>query len=122
MHAYAADYFEYATAENGQDDHQTMDETALLAMGILIEEMAAEELGNTGDLVLVEGQGLSDAESEIGLEGDTATNSTARATRRKRLDSTRRSRLKRRKVTRSASVTTDVDTEIDDSRWTVGRG
>lgn len=32
-----------------------MDETALLAMGILLEEAAAEALGETGDLVFVEG-------------------------------------------------------------------
>ncbi|KAJ9195639.1 hypothetical protein DTO164E3_6715 [Paecilomyces variotii] len=37
-----------------QDDYQSMDETALIAMGILLEEMAQEYLGETGDLILVE--------------------------------------------------------------------
>lgn len=37
-----------------QDDYQSMDETALIAMGILLEEMAQESLGETGDLILVE--------------------------------------------------------------------
>jgi len=38
-----------------------MDETALLAMGILFEEAAAEALGKTGDLALLEGD-LDDGE------------------------------------------------------------
>ncbi|KAI5279068.1 hypothetical protein KEM52_004523, partial [Ascosphaera acerosa] len=33
----------------------SMDHSALLAFGILLEEAAAEELGATGDMVLVEG-------------------------------------------------------------------
>ena len=33
-----------------------MDETALLAMGILIEEAAKESLGETGDLTFTEGE------------------------------------------------------------------
>ncbi|KAJ5514470.1 hypothetical protein N7463_004022 [Penicillium fimorum] len=117
IHAYAADYYEYATADNGKDDHQTMDETALLAMGILIEEMAKEELGETGDLALVEGQELSEEEDDkTGLESDTKARSAARAARRKRANSTVRQRSKRRKLSRSVSVTTDFDTEVDERR------
>ncbi|CAI7631455.1 hypothetical protein PCG10_008985 [Penicillium crustosum] len=117
IHAYAADYYEYATADNGKDDHQTMDETALLALGILIEEMAKEELGETGDLALVEGQELSEEEDDrTGLESDTTTKSAARAARRKRANSIVRQRSKRRKLARSVSVTTDFDTEIDERR------
>lgn len=33
-----------------------MDETALLAMAVLLEESAKESLGDTGDLVFVEGE------------------------------------------------------------------
>ncbi|CAI7582123.1 unnamed protein product [Penicillium glandicola] len=117
IHAYAADYYEYATADNGKDDHQTMDETALIAMGILIEEMAKEQLGETGDLALVEGQELSEEEDEkTGIESDTTTQSAARAARRKRANSIVRQRSKRRKLSRSVSVTTDFDTEIDERR------
>lgn len=116
MHAYAADYFEYATADNGQDDHRTMDETALLAMGILIEELATEELGDTGDLVLVEGQGLSEDEKDIDIESDTTTHSAARAPRRKRANSKGRKTSKRRKVARSVSLTTDAETELEEGR------
>lgn len=97
-----------------------MDETALLALGILIEEMAKEELGETGDLALVEGQELSEEEDDkTGLESDTTTKSAARAARaarRKRANSIVRQRSKRRKLARSVSVTTDFDTEIDERR------
>ncbi|KAJ5337803.1 hypothetical protein N7452_004531 [Penicillium brevicompactum] len=116
IHAYTADYLEYATADNGVDDHRTMDETALLAMGILIEEMAAEELGDTGDLVLVEGEGLSEEEKELDIESDTTTHSAARPPRRKRNNSKGRKTSKRRKLARSASLTTDADTEGDEDR------
>jgi hypothetical protein len=115
IHAYAADYYQYATADNGKDDHQTMDETALLAMGILIEEMAKEELGETGDLALVEGQELSEEEDEKpGAESDTTTQSATRVARRKRANTDVRKRSKRRKLARSISATTDLDTEVDD--------
>lgn len=40
-----------------------MDETALIAMGVLMEEMARESLGETGDMVLVEGEEITDGES-----------------------------------------------------------
>ncbi|KAH1291166.1 hypothetical protein KXX11_000247 [Aspergillus fumigatus] len=59
IHAYTADFYDHATIDRGQDDYQSMDETALIAMGILMEEMAREALGETGDLVLVEGEELS---------------------------------------------------------------
>ena len=40
-----------------------MDETALLAIGILLEETMAEKVGSTGDLAFTEGH---DADSGIG--------------------------------------------------------
>ncbi|KAJ5130288.1 uncharacterized protein N7515_006327 [Penicillium bovifimosum] len=115
IHAYAADYYQYATADNGKDDIQTMDETALLAMGILIEEMAKEELGETGDLALVEGHELSEEEdAKTGGESDTTTQSATRVARRKRANSGVRKGSKRRKLARSSSAITDLDTEGDD--------
>ncbi|KAH8428421.1 uncharacterized protein LDX57_006119 [Aspergillus melleus] len=62
IHAYTADFYDRATLDRGQDDYQSMDETALIAMGILMEEMARESLGETGDMVLVEGEEMSDNE------------------------------------------------------------
>lgn len=62
IHAYAADFYRHATRNRGRLDHESMNETALIAMGILMEEMAKESLGETGDLVLVEGEPFLDGE------------------------------------------------------------
>jgi len=43
-------------AEKESADWCSMDETALLAFGILLEEAGREILGNTGDLVFTEGE------------------------------------------------------------------
>lgn len=61
VHFYASDFYANATPDGGKHDFQSLDETALLAMGILLEEAAAEVLGSTGDLALVEG----DAEDDV---------------------------------------------------------
>jgi len=54
IHAYTSDFYANATIDGGKSDFKSLDETALLAMGILLEEAAAEALGKTGDLALVE--------------------------------------------------------------------
>lgn len=56
MHSYAADYYGRGTIDRGLTDEKSMNETALLAFGILLEEAAEQILGSTGDLALVEGQ------------------------------------------------------------------
>lgn len=65
IHAYAADFYRHATKNRGLSDRQSMDETAMIAVGILVEEMAKEALGETGDLVLVEGEHISRGGSEL---------------------------------------------------------
>lgn len=64
VHAYTSDFYERATPDGGHGDFQSMDETALIAMGVLLEEMAKEAIGKTGDLVLVEGEEILDDENE----------------------------------------------------------
>jgi len=54
LHAYASDFYRSATTSRGRRDWRSMDETALLALGILLEETAGESLGATGDLALLE--------------------------------------------------------------------
>jgi hypothetical protein len=61
VHTYTSDFYSMATLENGKYDFKSLDESALLAMGILLEEAALEELGETGDMVLVEPEGLENA-------------------------------------------------------------
>ena len=99
-----------------------MDETALIAMGVLMEEMAKESLGETGDLVLVEGEEVSEREgqSSMGFQ---------RRASRKRESSTvassgddledvvrRKRRSKKPRITPRASSTADMDTEPDAPR------
>ncbi|KAK0516558.1 hypothetical protein JMJ35_001161 [Cladonia borealis] len=61
IHAYTSDFYGRATANGGLLDFESLDETALLGLGILLEEMAEHVLGDTGDLALVEGEDLNDA-------------------------------------------------------------
>lgn len=56
LHCYASDFYSRATPSDCRHDWRSMDETALLAFGILMEEMCRKELGENGDLVFVEGE------------------------------------------------------------------
>jgi hypothetical protein len=60
VHQYAADY--YSAHVHGELNHnyKSLDETALLAFAILMEEATVESLGEDGDMVLVEPEGLED--------------------------------------------------------------
>lgn len=58
IHAYVSDFYRASTHDKGHCDFRSMNETALLAMGILLEEAAAEVLGEAGDMALVEAEGL----------------------------------------------------------------
>lgn len=54
IHAYVSDFYSRATVDGGVNDMRSMDETALLAFGILLEEAAKDLLGSNGDMVLTE--------------------------------------------------------------------
>ncbi|KAK1815253.1 hypothetical protein LTR12_010318 [Friedmanniomyces endolithicus] len=54
IHAYIADYYSRTSKANGNVDVRSLDETALLAFGILLEEASGHALGTTGDLAFVE--------------------------------------------------------------------
>ncbi|KAI9852166.1 MAG: hypothetical protein M1838_001629 [Thelocarpon superellum] len=79
LHAYASDFY-HRTADAGdaESDWRSLDETALLALGVLIEEEAGRVLGETGDMVFVEAADIvhereeeADAERESGgIESD----------------------------------------------------
>jgi hypothetical protein len=85
LHCYTSDFYSRAAADEGIGDWYSMDETALLALGILMEETARERLGQNGDLVFTEGEeidGLHTSQKPIpGKKTD-----KARATKRRRLD------------------------------------
>ena len=54
IHRYASEFFAKATPDKGKKDFRSLDETALLALGILLEETAAQHLGETGHLAFIE--------------------------------------------------------------------
>ncbi|CAI7591668.1 unnamed protein product [Penicillium manginii] len=58
IHAYASDFYKYTLGESGRKSHYSMNESALLAVGILVEEMAKDGLGDNGHLLMIEPQGL----------------------------------------------------------------
>lgn len=53
IHTYSADFYNSEDYDWGAKDNRSMDETALIAMGILIEEMARESINETGNPVQV---------------------------------------------------------------------
>lgn len=54
VHIYVADYYERVCGNDEMIDFRSLDETALLAMGILLEEACREALGRDGDMVFSE--------------------------------------------------------------------
>lgn len=54
IHQYSSDFFAKTTLDQGRNDFRSLDETALVALGILLEEATGEVLGQNGDMVLVE--------------------------------------------------------------------
>ncbi|KAK5652438.1 hypothetical protein OQA88_10482 [Cercophora sp. LCS_1] len=57
IHGYASRFYAAAARRTGADevaDEQSMDETALLAFGILLEEAGKHEIGSRGDLIFTE--------------------------------------------------------------------
>ncbi|KAL2870403.1 uncharacterized protein BJX67DRAFT_282530 [Aspergillus lucknowensis] len=122
IHAYTADFFDRTTRGRGDAYHYSMSGTSLMFMGVLLEELAKESLGDTGDLVLVQGEelttddedaprcgrkkrcrransGTSDIYTSLGEELDTVVK--------------RYKRSKKRRLTHRAS-TTDMDTEAEE--------
>ena len=83
IHSYASDFYGRAVKGKGKADFESLDETALLAVGILMEEMAGEVLGETGDMAFVEGEddeieGTEESLSEeSNFDGEEGSGSTA---------------------------------------------
>jgi hypothetical protein len=57
LHVYSSDFYSMRTEDRGKCDFRSLDETALIALGVLLEEAAIQILGETGDMVLVEPEG-----------------------------------------------------------------
>jgi hypothetical protein len=54
VHAYTSDFYSIRTEDKGKCDFRSLDETALIALGVILEETSGQVLGETGDMVLVE--------------------------------------------------------------------
>lgn len=107
IHTYASDFYTRATPDGGKADFQSLDETALLAMGILLEEAAADALGKTGDLALVEEATDDEDASAIDRPGRVNGSSQKRTVidRSRSLQAASRSRsVKRQRSIRSRSA------------------
>lgn len=63
LHCYTSDFYSRATSDAGIDDWKSLDETALMALGILIEEAALHTLGETGDMVFTEGERMTEPQT-----------------------------------------------------------
>ncbi|KAI1958827.1 hypothetical protein LOZ58_004863 [Ophidiomyces ophidiicola] len=77
LHTYTSDLYASMTSDNGHAGWLSMDETALIALGILLEETATEALGETGDMVFVEGEEVTDGEAS-GYESEAKSLSKGR--------------------------------------------
>lgn len=80
VHSYASHFYDALGADGRREAHsvagrsiseKSMDETALLALGILLEEAGREVLGAKGDMVFTEEEALE------GEEGDQAEGAAA---------------------------------------------
>ncbi len=95
LHCYASDFYSHATVDGGRGDWRSMDETALLAMGVLMEEVCRETLGESGDMVFTEGE-LSEKftnRNSIRREGQSAISTSEAAIRSGRTRTGKRRRL-----------------------------
>ena len=59
--------------KGGFVDERSMDETALLAFGVLLEEAGRKTLGKRGDLVFVEGEEREEEEQVRRIGGESET-------------------------------------------------
>ncbi|KAK6951394.1 hypothetical protein Daesc_007929 [Daldinia eschscholtzii] len=77
IHSYSSHYYAALAAARGEAgdrrniDEHSMDETALLAFGILLEEASRSALGRTGDLVFTEGVAIGQNGESGDVDHDT---------------------------------------------------
>lgn len=94
LHCYASDFYSRTTADGGKGDWRSMDETALLALGVLMEEVCRKTLGETGDMVFTEGElgekhphgNLFRGEGQSAVSTSEAAARSGRTGKRRRLD------------------------------------
>ena len=105
IHTYSSCFYGRATQQMGAADFESLDETALLCMGFLLEETAESILGTTGDLAFVEGEDVELAEdtqaqasSPNGSNNGESATQTLPTSLEKVSDADERGKRKRRKI------------------------
>lgn len=87
LHTYTSDFYARATGEDNAGDWRSMDESALIAMGILMEEATREALGETGDMVFTEGQEEVEASNKSNIRSASSERRhKGQPSKRRRLD------------------------------------
>jgi len=84
LHNYASDFYSRATTDGGAGDWKSLDGTALMALGVLMEETSRDILGQTGDLVFTEGEEVRNQVSET--PSVQRTKSKGRPSKKRRVD------------------------------------
>ncbi|KAL4817436.1 hypothetical protein BDW67DRAFT_159490 [Aspergillus spinulosporus] len=123
IHSYTADFYDQAVSAAGRINHYSMNGRSLLFMGVLLEELAKESLGDTGDLALVEGDDMPTDDESVSKFGKrkrrkrASSFSSMHASSGEDLDSVvkRKKRYKKRRLARRTSAT-DIDTEAEDKQ------
>ena len=85
LHSYSSDFYSRATADRGAGDWKSLDETALIALGVLMEEASRDILGQTGDLVFTAGEEAT--ESVPDKPSTQRLRSKGRPSKKRRVDS-----------------------------------
>lgn len=97
LHGYASHFYEAMGQRHDRDgrgntarvDERSMDETALLSVGILLEEAARASLGRNGDLVFTEGvDDFDDGHDDDGDDDDVGDEEGESASARRRKEAT----------------------------------
>jgi hypothetical protein len=65
LHSYSSDFYSRGTVDRGAANWKSLDETALIALGVLMEEASRDILGQTGDLVFTEGVEMEEPLSQM---------------------------------------------------------
>ncbi|KAK2746660.1 hypothetical protein FQN57_003004 [Myotisia sp. PD_48] len=78
IHLYTSELYEYNTDDKGLSAWRSMDETALIALGFLLEELSTDALEETGDMVFVEGEEVTDFGEMSDSDGGMSTGLSSR--------------------------------------------
>ncbi|KAL9099315.1 MAG: hypothetical protein Q9163_005164, partial [Psora crenata] len=79
LHTYAADFYERMLGDEAKVSYESLDASALLALGVLMEEAVNEILGRTGHLAFVEGEEVAGTSEMPGRVQQESTGVTSEA-------------------------------------------